>query len=80
MCARWGSKTSRSRGSTGESQKLNKVWANPKDLSLGAFIKRGGKVAKGVCKVAKLATLCSVQLHFSNYRLGHGSNRKCALR
>ncbi len=26
VCARWESKTSRSRGSTGNSQKLNKVW------------------------------------------------------
>ncbi len=42
VCARWDSKTSRSRGSTSESQKLDKIWANPKDLSLGAFLKGGG--------------------------------------
>ncbi len=35
-----------SRGSTSKSQKLNKVWANPKDLSLCAFLKRGEKVPK----------------------------------
>ncbi len=26
-----------------QSQKLNNVWANPKNLSLGAFLKRGEK-------------------------------------
>ncbi len=31
-----------SRGSTSQSQKLNKVWANHKDLSLGALLKGGG--------------------------------------
>ncbi len=48
-CACSESKTSRSRGSTGVSQRLNKVWV----LFWG-----GGEVAKGVCNVAKMATLC----------------------
>ncbi len=52
VCARWESKTLHSRGSTSDSQKLG----------LGAFLK-GKKVTKGVCNVAKLATL---HLHFSN--------------
>ena len=52
-------KAKTSRSNNGKSQKLNrpKVWANPKDLSLGAFLKKK-KLAKGVCKGAKLATLC----------------------
>ncbi len=58
----WDSKALRSRGS----YILNNVWANPKDLSPDAFLKRGEKVTK-------LAT----HLHFSNYKLGHGSNRRC---
>ncbi len=66
VCACWESKSSC--GSTGESQKLNKVWV---------FFLKGNKVAKGVCNVAKLATL---HLHFSNYGLGHRSNIKYVLR
>ncbi len=50
MCARWDNKTLRSCGSTSESQKRNKVWANPKDLSLGAFLKRGGGSIKRSAK------------------------------
>ncbi len=42
VCVRWDSKTSRSRGSTSESQKLNKVWANPKVLSFLKRVKKRG--------------------------------------
>ncbi len=56
------SKTSRLRGSTGDSQKLG----------LGAFLK--GKMSlKGS---AMLLSCNTVHLHFSNYGLGHESNRK----
>ncbi len=47
------------------------------ETRVGRFFE-GKKIAKGVCNVAKLATLCiSISL---NYGLGHGSNRKYALR
>ncbi len=66
VCTRWESKTSRLRGSTGDSQKLG----------LGAFLK--GKMSlKGS---AMLLSCNTVHLHFSNYGLGHESNRKYALR
>ncbi len=54
------------RGSTGESQKLG----------LGAFLK-GKKSLKGSVMLLNCNT---VHLHFSNYGLGHGSNRKYVLR
>ncbi len=47
VCTCWEPKTSRS--STGDSRGLNKVWP---------LYFRGKTVAKGVCNVAKLATLC----------------------
>ncbi len=55
-----------SRGSTGDSQKLG----------LGAFFKRKRSL-KGS---AMLLVVNTVHLHFSNYGLGQGSNRKYALR
>ncbi len=53
-------------GSTGDSQKLG----------FGRFFK-GKKSLKGF---AMLLSGNTVHLHFSNYRSGHGSNRKYALR
>ncbi len=52
VCACWESKTSRS--TTGDSWRLNKVWA---------LYFMGKSVTKGVCNVAKLATL-RVRTHF----------------
>ncbi len=69
MCARWESKTSRSRGSTGDSQKLG----------LGAFLK-GKKVAKGVCNVAKLATLCISISPTTGWATGQTENTRCVNR
>ncbi len=66
MCARWESKTSRSRGSIGDSQKLG----------LGAILK-GKKLLKGSAMLLSWQHCASP---FSNHGLGHGSNRKYALR
>ncbi len=68
MCARWESKASHSRGSTGESQKLNKVW--------GLFL----KVSKGVCNVAKLATLCISISPTTGRATGQTENTRCVNR
>ncbi len=69
MCAHWESKTSRSRGSTGDFQKLG----------LGAFLK-GKKVAKGVCNVAKLATLCISISPTTGWATGQTENTRCVNR
>ncbi len=66
VCARWESKTSRSRGSTGDSQKLG----------LGAFFE-GKKVAKRVCNVAKLATLCISISPTTGWARGQTENTRC---
>ncbi len=69
MCACWESKTSRSRGSTGDSQKLG----------LGAFFE-GKNAAKGVCNVAKLATLCISISPTTGWATGQTENMSCVNR
>ncbi len=49
------------------------------EIRFGCFFE-GKKIAKGVCNVAKLATLCISISPDSNYGSGHGSNRKYVLR
>ncbi len=71
MCARWDSKTSCLRGSTGDSQKLNKVWA--------LFLRRK-KIAEGVCNVAKLATLCISIYPNTGWAMGQTENTRCVNR
>ncbi len=67
VCARWESKTSHSRGSTGKSQKLNKVW----------MLFEGRKVTKGVCNVAKLTTLCISISPTTGWATGQTENTRC---
>ncbi len=70
VCVRWESKTSRSRGRiTGDSQKLG----------LGAFFE-GNKVSKGVCNVAKLATLCIFISPTTGWATGQTENTSCVNR
>ncbi len=69
---------------------LNRNWADaerercvragtaiPCAAKFGCFFWREKKITKGVCNVAMLATLCIS--NFSNYGLGHRSNRKYVL-
>ncbi len=65
VCACWESKTSR--GCTGDSQRLNKVWA--------LFLWK--KDAKGVCNVAKLATLCISISPTTGWATGQTENTCC---
>ncbi len=65
VCACWERRTSRSH-STGESQKLG----------LGAFFE-GKKIAKGVCNVAKLATLCISISPTTGWATGQTENTRC---
>ncbi len=69
VCARWESKTLRSRGSNGESQKLG----------LGAFFE-GKIVAKGVCNVDKLTTLCISISPTTGWATGQTENTRCVNR
>ncbi len=69
VCARWESKTLRSRGSNSDSQKLG----------LGAFLK-GKKVTKGVCNVAKLTTLCISISPTTGWATGQTVNTRCVNR
>ncbi len=63
MC--WESKISR--GGTGDSRRLNKVWA----LFLGK------KIIKGVCNVAELATLCISISPTTGWAMGQTENMCC---
>ncbi len=65
MYACWESKTSR--GSTGDSQRLNKVWA--------LFGEK--KVTKGVCNFAKLATMCISISPTTGWATGQTENKRC---
>ncbi len=69
MCSCWESKTSRSCVSTGDSQRLYKVWA--------LFLR---KVAKGVCNVAKLATLYISISPTTGWATGQSENTRCVNR
>ncbi len=66
VCARWESKTSRSRGST-------------QKLGLGAFFE-GKNVSKRVCNVAKLATLCISISPTMGWATGQTENTRCVNR
>ncbi len=68
MRARWESKTSCLRGSTGESE-----------TRFGCFFE-GKKVAKGVCNVAKLATLCISISPTRGWATGQTENMRCVNR
>ncbi len=70
VCACWESKTSRSRGSTGDSRRLNKVW--------GAFF--GEQFAKGVYNAAKLAILCISISPTTGWATGQTENMRCVNR
>ncbi len=69
MCARAGRARPHARCSTSDSQKLG----------LGAFLK-GKKVAKGVCNVAKLATLCISISPTTGWATGQTENTRCVNR
>ncbi len=69
MCAGWENKTSRSRGSSGDSQKLG----------LGAILK-GKKSLKGSMNVAKLATLCISISPTTGWATGQTENTHCVIR
>ncbi len=65
VCMCWESKTLRS--STGDSRRLNKVWA--------LYFREN--VAKGVCNVAKLATLCTSISPPTSWATGQTENMRC---
>ncbi len=67
MCSCSESKTSRWCGSTGDSQRLYKVWA--------LFLRK--EVAKGVCNVAKLATLYISSSPTTGWATGQSENTRC---
>ncbi len=68
MCARWDSKTAGD--NTGDLQRLNKVWV----------LFEGNKVAKEVCNVAKLATLCISISPTTGWATGQTENLRCVNR
>ncbi len=66
VCTLWET----ARGSTSDSQRLNKVWA----------LFEGKKVTKGVCNVAKFATLCISISSTTGRATGQTENMRCANR
>ncbi len=81
MCVRSGTERPRSSSdSTSESQKLNKVWANPKDLSLGTFLKRVKKSPKGSAKSLSRQILCIFISPTTGWATGQTENARCVNR
>ncbi len=58
---------------------LARQYGDSQKLGLGAFLK-GKKVAKGVCNVAKLATLCISISPTMGWATGQTGNTRCVNR